>query len=89
MGMFGRRIFSAEELAESMKNGSLYWGFGRFFCDDVMVMRAQVEYNRELDCLSRKPTLVIRTKSGDTLYAVYNTDEEAKDVINRFYKRSQ
>ena len=34
--------------------------------------------------ITRKSTVVIRTKSGDTLYAVYDTDEQANNVINQF-----
>ena len=46
----------------------------------------QVEYNQMADCVMRKPTIIIRTKSGETLFAVCNTNLDAEKIIHEFNK---
>ena len=78
--------YNAKGVVKMLKEGellpSLAWE--EFFHKDINVLRKQVVYNEEKDCVTRKPMIIIRTKSGDTLYAVFDTDSSANDVINRF-----
>lgn len=44
----------------------------------------QVGYNQMEDCVMRKATIIVRTVSGETLYAIFDNNEEAKNVVNEF-----
>ena len=69
---------SAKELVEELKNEFTSIFSEHFECPDM------AEYNAEQDCLTRKATIKIRTKSGDTLFAVYENTEDAQKVIDEF-----
>jgi hypothetical protein len=73
---------SARVLVDDLKSSEGYPAFilWESFIDD----KEQIFYNEAKDCVSRKATIEIRTKSGNTLYAVYDTDESAQEVINEF-----
>lgn len=80
-------LTNAEYVVENLKSGdygiNVAWE-GYFIQDDLVSRAAQVEYNKEKDCVRRKPTISIRTKSGDVLYAVFSSNEEAENVIIEF-----
>jgi hypothetical protein len=75
---------SAETIVDRLKENlyANYINWGKFFVEPIL--KYQIEWDKEKDCVVRKPTIVIRTKSGDTLYAVYDTDSLANNVIRQF-----
>ena len=83
-------IVNAKEVAKRLKEKEGYvkdfYDWYNYFSNPNIPMKEQVGYDEEKDCVVKKPTIVIRTKSGDTLYAVFETDFEAEIVINSFYK---
>lgn len=79
--------YSAKSVVDMLKNYSenakQYSAWKPFFIQDEKITE-QVFYNAAKDCVSRKATIEMRTKSGNTLYAVYETDELAQEVIDEF-----
>lgn len=79
--------YSAKSVVGMLKhyeeNVKPYSAWKPFFIQDERITE-QVFYNAAKDCVSRKATIEIRTKSGNTLYAVYDTDESAQEVIDEF-----
>lgn len=73
---------SARALVDDLKSSEGYPAF--IVWDPFIDDKEQIFYNAEKDCVSRKATIEIRTKSGNTLYAVYDTNESAQEVINEF-----
>ena len=70
--------YTAKELFEEVRQGKVKM---EGFFDSPM----QAEYDAKYDCLVRKTTIFIRTKSGDNLCAVFDTDSEANKIIDDFY----
>lgn len=71
-------LYTAKELFEAVSQGEA--NMNGFFDSPK-----QAEYDAKNDCLVRKPTIFIRTKSGDNLCAVFDTGSEANKIIDDFY----
>lgn len=80
-------VLSSDEICKEIREHGYgrveSWYWDKFFIENTEVSKAQVFYDEENDCVARKSTLEIRTKSGHKHYAVYDSDDEAKAMMNK------
>lgn len=87
-------VASAKRIVESITNQKTikeksddfyYYGpWAKYFNGGVETRKKQVEYNKEKDCIRKKCTIMIRTKSGEILFSVFENDDAAIRVMSEF-----
>jgi hypothetical protein len=84
---WGEGYYTPQEIVDLLK-GINYTQYeiplSSYFSNCQHTKALQAEYNKEKDCVRRKTTVLIRTKSGDTLFAIFDNDKEAENIIRQF-----
>ena len=83
IGMYSWKA-SPDAIFHELKKDDAYEGLMWYYWSQYFDVKEQVGYNEKVDCLVKKTTIIVRTVSGETLYAIFDSNEEAKNVVNEF-----